>query len=937
MNTKTITKNLTTLLFFFVSITVFGQRTQTHTVNFSNIDGFSGYVKFTTKYVGFATQLSADNSTLVLKKYDTDGESLAALKKAGYDLYGYPESGVTPNENYGYEVTGNAYLSTHAALREAPVSKLHINRNLGEKMVTPDFPKDIMSEVKEGNLWEETGGFRNEKVITLYISDLKNEIDRILYAAKKEKEKEEQAKKEAEEKDKAEKEKAEQETAEREKQEAEENETVVASGGNSKSSDGNDKEEEKADSDKQRSNSNRKSTQTVYYPKSNRQLYDELKAMTDANPGMLNDPNIRSQLRGYKAFADRDDRNMTNYKIASGGGYNPATYKAYANAVTTNAKIANAEIGVGVVVDEAMGLVNSIVEANNRKEQERVAEIKRFNQNFEAKLNALKEYKLQLAKNRQDFENKIKEYLIENYDSEYYPSIGKSLAKGFSVINGTIRYETEKPVYPHMSQRYFEKTIENVGYYSDDSVDDRYFYRLYVVKKDGKYGILDDFGEPIFLPQFDEVRTLSLNKVDYHYSEDKDFSPRFLVKINDKWGEILADGSVAEEIKYDGIWYMPDYRKIMKLGDTWTLKSLNNNSSEVYSTSKEIKEKLGSEVLPIYMGYRGNSEGSFNSSPIQLSKHILTFSGEVKNIELYTSTKEVFPTENKEGIIYARQNINEDKKNGWIFPFNDGWYQITFEENRFNSIYLGYTIKKMPDEFLVPVGSGSLYLQDHYNIRWGAINQNGELVLPFESLQMVTYQNQLGSAVKTEKGYYDIKGNFFDTEEMILESMLKKENVQLSTAVSETTNDGMSLIIVNGKKGIVDANNNFIVPLRYDELGSEFNEENMTWFQDGNYYGWVKSDGEEVFRIELPSEKKPENIDDFYILGGFYFSGNDSKNFIELKGNAVAIHNFAILGLRPADFNEVNVDVEGAKYFYSKIPTKSIWYDYAQMRLKNLK
>src|SRR5690606_28219725 len=157
------------------------------------------------------------------------------------------------------------------------------------------------------------------------------------------------------------------------------------------------------------------------------------------------------------------------------------------------------------------------------------------------------------------------------------------------------------------------------------------------------------------------------------------------------------------------------------------------------------------------------------------------------------------------------------------------------------------------------------------------------------------------------------------------------------TAVTETTNDGKSLIIVNGKKGIVDANNNFIVPLRYDELGSEFNEENMTWFQDGNYYGWVKSSGEEVFRIELPSEKKPENIDDFYILGGFYFSGNDSKDFIELKGNAVAIHNFAILGMIPADFNEVNVDVEVAKYFYSKIPTESIWYDYAQMRLKNLK
>src|SRR5690606_1177780 len=113
-----------------------------------------------------------------------------------------------------------------------------------------------------------------------------------------------------------EKEKAEKEKAEQENQEDEAKETEPASGGSGGSSGSNTEKEEKSDNndtDTEPKESGRESTQTVYYPKTNRQLYDELKAMTDANPSLLNDPNIRSQLRGYKAFADRDDRNMTNY------------------------------------------------------------------------------------------------------------------------------------------------------------------------------------------------------------------------------------------------------------------------------------------------------------------------------------------------------------------------------------------------------------------------------------------------------------------------------------------------------------------------------------------------------------------------------------------------------------------------------------------------
>lgn len=199
MKIITIVRNLTLFMLCLVCISVFGQRTQSHTVYFNDIDGFSGYVKFTTKYIGFAVQLSADNETLVLTQYNTSRENLEALLKAGYDLRGFPESGVVPNENYGYEVLGNAHISGQYSTS----TKLHITRNLGERMVTPEFSKSGEEYAHEKvdddkSYWERFGGFKDERIVTLYIFDLKNEIDRILREYQNEKEAEEKAKQENE-------------------------------------------------------------------------------------------------------------------------------------------------------------------------------------------------------------------------------------------------------------------------------------------------------------------------------------------------------------------------------------------------------------------------------------------------------------------------------------------------------------------------------------------------------------------------------------------------------------------------------------------------------------------------------------------------------------------------------------------------------------------
>ena len=70
MSTSRLNKNITLIMFLLLSLNVFGQgRTDPQTLNFQNIDGFSGYVKFNTFYEGFATQLKANSGVLVIRGY----------------------------------------------------------------------------------------------------------------------------------------------------------------------------------------------------------------------------------------------------------------------------------------------------------------------------------------------------------------------------------------------------------------------------------------------------------------------------------------------------------------------------------------------------------------------------------------------------------------------------------------------------------------------------------------------------------------------------------------------------------------------------------------------------------------------------------------------------------------------------------------------------
>src|SRR5690606_24651057 len=176
---------------------------------------------------------------------------------------------------------------------------------------------------------------------------------------------------------------------------------------------------DKKDDDKESSDKKEPQSQTAYIPKTNRQLYNELKAMTDAHPEMLKDPKIRNRLRGYKAFADRDDRNIRDYNILEqtmGGGYNPSKITAMNSIYQTNANIATAELAVGGAVDAATNVVNSVIEANNRKEEQKLADYHRRTSSNQNKVEAIKHKEYQLLEQRRAYEKNIKSQIKTDFN-----------------------------------------------------------------------------------------------------------------------------------------------------------------------------------------------------------------------------------------------------------------------------------------------------------------------------------------------------------------------------------------------------------------------------------------------------------------------------------------------------------------------------------------
>jgi len=424
---------------------------------------------------------------------------------------------------------------------------------------------------------------------------------------------------------------------------------------------------------------------------------------------LLNDPKIRTRLSGYKVMADRDDRNMRDYqsfKMITGGGYHPTTAKFLASTYETNAKIATAEMAVGGAVDAATNVVNSIIDEQNRKQEERNAQYKQEEANARAKKDAIDKWEKNIADKRNKYETNVSETIKKNYQLvATIPDLPityetEEYIKGDSYWKGNRMYHTS-PTFKKVT-----KTMKDWG--------NAKTYNLYIVEHEGLFGILGDDGEALYPPQFGGIYVL----------QNVHERPHILVNIEDKWGEILADGSIAEEVKYDGIWYSPDKQdKILRYGNQWIIKSLKDNTTLKELNTHQIDAAYPAGLIPVINALKKNYNGSGNYS--------LTANG-----KMYVWGK---TTEEGIGSIpYESAKTGETTER--LFNLDGKWYISTGFGTK------SMKVESMPPKFVVPVlretGSGK---------KWGAINERGETVIPFEYSYMETGR----------QGISTNKGNFF--------------------------------------------------------------------------------------------------------------------------------------------------------------------------------
>lgn len=169
---------------------IYGQgKTKSYTAYFTNLDGFRGYIKFDVQFEGFAGQLRYGNAILYLSTLDgLSNEESKVLQN----------NGIMVNRGAGQY---HEIRKFGAEILVTPGISIYNNHQFESKViryssaVNPDFTtfegsehyKNLAKEYRKNynkSLWEEHGylllGNNYLKVTTLYLSDLKNEIDRIL-------------------------------------------------------------------------------------------------------------------------------------------------------------------------------------------------------------------------------------------------------------------------------------------------------------------------------------------------------------------------------------------------------------------------------------------------------------------------------------------------------------------------------------------------------------------------------------------------------------------------------------------------------------------------------------------------------------------------------------------------------------------------------------
>jgi hypothetical protein len=367
-----------------------------------------------------------------------------------------------------------------------------------------------------------------------------------------------------------------------------------------------------------------------------------------------------------------------------------------------------------------------------------------------------------------------------------------------------------------------------------DAVSDGYF----IVRKNGRYGLVNPEGEILIDPQFKELKVQ-----DNQTLTGKDF---YLWEVRDSLNNILesfsADSLIAESAS--------EYRYFL---NDQSFLSKHKAKRHVVDT---VSEKVSLKNNFPYITWEQKGKVAYENSDCNLVVP------PVYDSVRYISSDSIFIVFWKDKIGFLENDGTEimplSSKYQKIYNFSDGRVRIMKEGrygflDRFGNVRVSPQYENARD---FSEGYAAVFLTG----KWGFIDKDEKLVVqPFYSeVKPFTY----GTARVKEKSKWSFvntvgkKINSSPYDEILpaankkwfiisekkygLADSTGKEMLGAKYEIIKDLNNGYIIVRKNGKWGILDYNENFVIPIEYDAMGYD---------QFNNYFFAGSAGGTEVINI----------------------------------------------------------------------------------------
>src|SRR5690554_21499 len=537
-----------------------------------------------------------------------------------------------------------------------------------------------------------------------------------------------------------------------------------------------DKDEEAEDKEEK---SESKSSKKTYIPKTTSQMYAEMKTMAERSPGMMNDPNFRQRLRHMEVDANREQQTIRDYR----SGVQYANSAAISQYNASNRKIDTYTKAVGDVTDAATSLVNSIIAVGEEKKRREQAERDAAHQRKLQSIENNRNYIDAVIKERNDFTSKTTDKIKNEFNSYRSISVGPLSFKAKKMLHG---------------QEHEEQTINLYG------------HKAYLVANDaGKLGLIDDDGSMIYPPQFN-VAFIVRDDTDNEFNRNL-----IAVMADNRWGLLYPNGSVAVNMEYDYIYFLPNYNLIVKDGNDYIFipnESIKINGhlidKELRVSTSDIRKYFPEGIIPSAAGinehlYSENINSAFHKESLIYnsfySKDNIRSLIDLNGNTVWPKTPKAQHKVNT-NIYTALPALPEQN----YYRINDKWYTVTQSNNAIE------IVPAEQQEFTVfRLGKGTSVIDRKEKVlttvKWtlsapfsedglapiadqGYTNKQGEIVIPSYSFSKSSKNPNLGefkngfAVVGTGDGYSTFNAINTKGEKLLAKDVKSKAAVYYTIA-----------------------------------------------------------------------------------------------------------------------------------------------------------